>query len=114
MAYGRDLHRPEESSPHPGKILINKDHSGPRYSQHVQLLVPLCHALRGLPVLHLSADFYFVVPYLATPEPVGKYVAEECFDPLLAQTYVLRLLQPSTEKPGMVSFSSDRERMADS
>lgn len=41
LAERRDLHRPEESPPHPGKILINKAQSGPRSIQQLQLLSPL-------------------------------------------------------------------------
>lgn len=94
LAYRGDLHRPEKSSPHPGKIFINKDHSSPRYTQYLQLLIPFCPTLCGVPFWHLSSDFYFCAPHVAT-------FGEECNERVFCWSHFgpkLSFETPSTQK----------------
>lgn len=69
LAWTGDLHRPEESPPHPGKILINKAQWPQVYSTSAAAYSP-GPTLGGLPVLPLSSDFYFPASRVATPEPL--------------------------------------------
>lgn len=81
---------------------------GPRFIQHLWLLIPLWPPRWGLPLRHLCPNLYSYVAHQVTSEPLGKNVIKESsVGPFWPKPKFLRLLQSRIEKPGMASLPSE-------
>lgn len=87
LADGGDLHRPEKSSPHPGKTPVKEDQSGPRYSHTCSCLLPCAtpSVVCQVCLWALTSTFFFHIWLLQTcREACSEWVFWSPFGPHLS------------------------------